>query len=60
MIKIELTPEEAEMLRFVVETDISDLRMEIATTDSRDFRAGLKEREAFLKRLLQQLTSDAE
>ncbi len=55
MITIELTSKEAEMLRFVLASYLSDLRMEIADTDSMDFREGLKEREAFLKKMLRQL-----
>jgi hypothetical protein len=55
MVRLDLTSEEVEKLRFVLESYLSDLRMEIRDTDSRDFRTGLKEREAFLKKLLQQL-----
>ncbi len=55
MITVELTSKEAEMLRFVLASYLSDLRMEIADTDSMDFREGLKEREAFLKKILRQL-----
>jgi hypothetical protein len=55
MVQVTLRPEEAVMLREVLESYISDLRMEISNTDSMDFRQGLKSREEFLKRLLQQL-----
>jgi hypothetical protein len=55
MVRIELAPEEAQELRFILETYLSDLRMEIRDTDSRDFRAQLKRREEFLKKVLQQL-----
>lgn len=55
MVTIELTSREAEMLRFVLDSYLSDLRMEIADTDSMDFREALKEREVFLKKVLQQL-----
>ncbi len=55
MVQIELTSREAEMLRFVLDSYLSDLRMEIANTDSMDFREGLKEREVFLKKMLRQL-----
>jgi hypothetical protein len=55
MITIELSPKEADMLRDVLVSYVSDLRMEISNTDSMDFRENLKEREAFLKRIIQQL-----
>jgi hypothetical protein len=55
MVRIELAPEEAQELRFILETYLSDLRMEIRDTDSRDFRAQLKRREEFLKKVLKQL-----
>jgi hypothetical protein len=55
MLTLELSPNEAATLRDVLASYLSDLRMEIADTDSMDFREGLKEREALLKRLMQQL-----
>ncbi|MBI4542308.1 MAG: hypothetical protein HY705_04695 [Gemmatimonadetes bacterium] len=56
---ITLTAEEAALLRQVLTGYLSDLRMEIADTDSRDFREKLKEEEAFLKRLIEQLGTEA-
>jgi hypothetical protein len=58
MVQIELTSEEAETLRAVLESYLSDLRMEIADTDSMDFRENLKKTEVFLKDLLQRLTKE--
>jgi len=55
MVHIELTSEEAEMLREILAYYLSELRMEIAGTESVDFREPLKKREAFLKELLQRL-----
>lgn len=55
MIRIELTPDKAEMLREILEGYLSDLRMEIADTDLMSFRENLKERELFLKDLLDRL-----
>lgn len=52
MLSIELTPEEADTLRFILESYRTDLRSEIHVTDSRTFREQLKEREAFLNKLL--------
>jgi hypothetical protein len=47
MVTIELAPEEAEELHLILESYLSDLRMEIADTDNRDFRENLKRREVF-------------
>ena len=55
MPQITLTPEEMVELRQVLDSYVSDLRMEIANTDQMDFREGLKSREELLKRLLKQL-----
>lgn len=53
--QLNLTPEEAEMLNEVLKSYLSDLRMEIADTDSGFFRQGLKDKEVFLKRVIEDL-----
>jgi hypothetical protein len=55
MIQLTLSEEEAGSLRSVLESYLSDLRMEIADTERMDFREELKRQEAFLHRLLAQL-----
>ncbi|MGE5443480.1 MAG: hypothetical protein ACM3SR_02635 [Ignavibacteriales bacterium] len=55
MIQIELTSEKAEMLREIISTYLSDLRMEIADTENMNFRENLKKKEEFLNELLQRL-----
>lgn len=57
MPQISLSNDETATLRDVLQTYISDLRMEIAGTDAMDFREELKERESVLKRILAQLGS---
>ncbi|HEY3173632.1 MAG TPA: hypothetical protein VGK86_13775 [Thermoanaerobaculia bacterium] len=52
---IQLAEEEAEVLRSVLEEYISELRMEVANTDSMDFRENLKRKEEILKALVNQL-----
>jgi hypothetical protein len=52
---IQLADDEAEILKSVLEEYISDLRMEVANTDSMDLREELKRKEEFLKRLAAQL-----
>ncbi len=58
MRQLTLTDSEAGTLRRVLEEYVSDLRMEIANTDSMDFRDQLKREEAFLKKLIEQLGTD--
>jgi hypothetical protein len=55
MVQITLTLEEAATLREVLASYVSDLRMEIANTDSMDFREELKHKKEFLNRILGQL-----
>jgi len=55
MVRIDLSPEEAGLLREVLESYLSDLRMEIAGTDSVSFRDNLKKTEGFLKGLIPRL-----
>jgi hypothetical protein len=56
--QITLTQEEAATLRGVLNSYLSDLRMEIADTDSMQFREDLKREEGTLKKLLQQLDAE--
>lgn len=46
---------EAALLAQILRIYLSDLRMEIADTDSMDFRLGLKQEEGFIKELLARL-----
>jgi len=55
MIQITLSDDEAGSLRSVLESYLSDLRMEIADTEGMDFRERLKRQEEFLNRMLAQL-----
>ncbi|MCR4321189.1 MAG: hypothetical protein NUV74_12750 [Candidatus Brocadiaceae bacterium] len=55
MIHLELTQEEKEMLIDILENDLSDLRMEIADTDSLDFREMLKKQKEVLMKVLETL-----
>ncbi|MBW3661166.1 MAG: hypothetical protein KY397_05980 [Gemmatimonadetes bacterium] len=53
--RVDLTDEEREILRTVLESYLSDLRMEIADTDSMDFREMLKRRKEVLHKVLDAL-----
>ena len=55
MIHLEITQEEKEMLIDILENNLSDLRMEIADTDSLDFREMLKKQKEVLKKVLETL-----
>ena len=55
MVRLELTDAEAVNLKEILAYYLSELRMEIADTDSMDFRENLKLKEAFIKDLLGQL-----
>lgn len=55
MLRIELSPTEATVLRDVLDAVISDLGMEISGTDSHDFRESLKERREVLRRIAEGL-----
>ena len=56
MVHLELTPTDAEILRTALESYLSDLRMEIADTDSMDYREGLKAQKAVLRRVLEEIS----
>ena len=55
MARIELTDNEAETLKEILGSYLSDLRAEIADTDRLEMREALKEKEAFLNKLINEL-----
>ncbi|HKJ00822.1 MAG TPA: hypothetical protein VJ997_00165 [Longimicrobiales bacterium] len=57
MIHLELTPTHAEVLRMVLEDYLSELRMEIAGTDSQAYREKLKSRKAVLRAVMSQISA---
>ena len=57
MVNLELKPEEATALCEVLNAYLSDLSMEIAGTDSQDFRDQLKLKASFLRGVVEGLTS---
>ncbi len=52
MIQLDLDNEERSAFADMLESVLSDLRMEIADTDSQDFRQDLKRRKAVLVKVL--------
>lgn len=60
MVQIDLTTDEIEVLRDVLDSYLSDLRMEIADTDRMGFREMLKHRKRIIAKVLEALPSTAE
>ncbi len=55
MIKCDLSPDEINILKEILESEISDLSMEISHTDRKDFRETLKTHRKVLQKLLSAL-----
>lgn len=58
MVQLNLTEDERQTLAGVLESYLSDLRMEISDTDSLDFRELLKERKRVIRKVLDAVRSD--
>ncbi len=54
--ELALTDNEALLLKEILEADLSKLLMEIANTDVRSMRKGLKEREETLRSIVEKLS----
>jgi len=59
MITLELTPEEHVVLVEILDEFLSDLRMEIADTDSFDFKAELRHERELVTQLTQKVREAA-
>jgi hypothetical protein len=57
MVRLELTSEEVEVLRHLLQTRLTDMPKEISHTATRDFREKLKKEEALLERLLKEMAA---
>lgn len=57
--ELRLTDAEARVLEEILEGDISRLLLEIAKTDNRQMREGLKEREGLVKGIVDRLAAGA-
>ena len=55
MITFEMTKDEANIVQNVIERYLYHLQVEIMHTDKRDFRDALKQREKFLKDIIDRL-----
>ncbi len=59
MTQLDLQPLEVEALRGVLRSYLDDLQTEIAHTDTREYREGLKSQQALLEGLLRRIESVA-
>jgi hypothetical protein len=59
MIQLRITEEERALLVELLEIDIAELRGEIADTDRHAYREMLKNREALMKKMLQEFAQVA-
>ncbi len=55
MVTLTLNDEDVPVLKGLLKENLGDLRMEIADTDSKDFRDYLKTVEVLMKRLIAEL-----
>lgn len=55
MAQVEINSEEIDMLEDILQSYLSDLRMEISDTDLKDFRDNLKLKEEFIKLFLKRI-----
>jgi hypothetical protein len=60
MIRLELSDSDADRLLTLCRESLSNLRLEIARTDSVEFREALKNDERFLKGLIERLAVPAQ
>ena len=58
MIHLELTDDQAAVLHTILSTTISDLGMEISSTDRLDFRQGLKRNKTLALEMLRHLEEE--
>ena len=57
MFQLNLTDEERTLLSELLDVAISEIRMEIADTDRREYREFLKNREVLMKKILREVTA---
>ena len=57
MFQLNLTDEERALLSELLDVAISEIRMEIADTDRREYREFLKNREVLMKKMLREVTA---
>jgi len=56
MVKLEMTEQQAQILKAILDNFLSDLRLEIVDTERKAWRDKMKEQEEFIKDLLVRLS----
>ena len=59
MIRLDLNPEEVSLLRELLDTAVTDLKVEISATDLLDYRERLRSRKSVLLKVLWALDEEA-
>lgn len=60
MVRFEMTKDEAGIVQSVIERYLYHLQVEIIHTDRREYREALKQRESFLKEIIDRLKTSIE
>jgi hypothetical protein len=55
MVRLEFDPHESTMMNEILQSYLSDLRMEIADTEKMAFREDLKKKEVFIKGVMERI-----
>ncbi len=55
MVRLEFDPHESSMMNEILQSYLSDLRMEIADTEKMAFREDLKKKEVFIKGVMERI-----
>jgi hypothetical protein len=55
MVSLEFDPKESSMMNEILQSYLSDLRLEIADTEKMSFREDLKKKEVFIKDVMQRI-----
>lgn len=58
MIKLNLAPQEEQVFAEILKTLVADLRMEIADTDSLEYRKKLKDRKRLIIKVLESFSAN--
>ncbi|MCB0260662.1 MAG: hypothetical protein KDH97_05345 [Calditrichaeota bacterium] len=58
MVKLNLAPQEEQVFAEILKNLVADLRMEIADTDSMEFREKLKDRKRLIIRVLESFSAN--
>jgi hypothetical protein len=55
MVSLEFDPKESSMMNEILQSYLSDLRLEIADTEKMSFREDLKKKEVFIKDVMERI-----